>query len=72
MPSLPAKQKWLDRTSYYGQVAEMDAQGRVLFPQVAARVGEDLVADVAVLGKLIHLEVVNHGKFRRPSSKQPR
>ncbi len=63
MPSLPAKQKWLDLTSYYGQVAEMDAQGRVLLPQLLRESGE-LVAEVAVLGKLIHLEVVNHGKVK--------
>ena len=63
MPSLPAKKKWLDLTSYYGQEAEMDAQGRVLLPQLL-RESADLVAEVAVLGKLIHLEVVNHGKVK--------
>ena len=29
----PAKKKYLDRVNYYGQMAEMDAQGRVLLPQ---------------------------------------
>ena len=35
IPNLnPAKKKFLDRVNYYGQVAEMDAQGRVLLPQI--------------------------------------
>src|SRR6202046_5200501 len=40
----PAKQKFLDVTSYYGHTAEMDGQGRLLIPQVlrdSARVGSD-------------------------------
>lgn len=50
MPSIPAKRKLLDRISYYGQETEMDAQGRVLIPQVLREAGK-LVGDVAVLGK---------------------
>ena len=30
----PSKKRILDRLNYYGQEAEMDAQGRVLIPQV--------------------------------------
>jgi division/cell wall cluster transcriptional repressor MraZ len=34
IPSMnPAKKKFLDRVNYYGQMAEMDAQGRVLLPR---------------------------------------
>src|ERR1700691_3054882 len=29
-----AKKKYLDRVNYYGQMSEMDAQGRVLLPQI--------------------------------------
>ena len=36
-PSSAAKKKFLDVTNYYGQVVEMDAQGRLLIPQIAAR-----------------------------------
>ena len=35
MPSTnPTKSKFLMRTSYFGQVVEMDGQGRVLLPSV--------------------------------------
>ena len=33
-PSSAAKKKFLDVTNYYGQVVEMDAQGRLLIPQL--------------------------------------
>ena len=37
LPSMhPTKQKLLSRTNYYGQVVEMDGQGRVLAGAVAA------------------------------------
>ena len=31
----PTKKKFLDRVNYYGQVVEMDGQGRLLIPTVA-------------------------------------
>ena len=37
----PTKKKFLDRVSYYGQMVEMDGQGRLLMPQIAARDGAD-------------------------------
>jgi MraZ protein len=65
--SLPAKQKFLDETSYYGAMAEMDVQGRVLIPQVlrdAANVGKGgKPADVVVFGKQKYLEVANREAF---------
>src|SRR5438045_856660 len=30
----PTKKKFLDRVNYYGQVVEMDGQGRLLIPQI--------------------------------------
>jgi MraZ protein len=62
LPMSVSKKKWLDRTSYYGQVAEMDAQGRVLIPQVL-RESAKTVGDVTVLGKLTYLEVTNMPQF---------
>jgi MraZ protein len=62
----PAKQKFLDVTSYYGQMAEMDNQGRLLIPQVlreSAQVGHNGVADVVVFGKQGYLEVANRAMF---------
>ena len=64
IPSMnPARQKLMDITSYYGAVAEMDAQGRLLLPQLlreAAKVTEDVV----VFGKMTYLEVANHESFK--------
>src|ERR1700743_2396647 len=62
----PAKQKFLDVTSYYGQMAEMDSQGRLLIPQVlraSANVGDKDAADVVVFGKQVYLEVANRAMF---------
>jgi MraZ protein len=70
MPSVSAKKKWLDLTSYYGQVAEMDGQGRVLIPQVL-RESAKTVGDVVVFGKLDHLEVANHDIFRAKLDAEP-
>jgi MraZ protein len=61
-PMSIAKKKWLDRTSYYGQVSEMDAQGRILIPQVL-RESAKTIGDVTVLGKLTYLEVTNMPQF---------
>jgi MraZ protein len=70
MPMVPAKKKWLDLTSYYGQVAEMDAQGRVLVPQVL-RESAKVTGDVVVFGKLNYLEVANHDLFKAKLEAEP-
>ena len=44
-----AKRKFLMRTSYYGQVVEMDGQGRVLLPTVL-REAAQTKSDVDVFG----------------------
>jgi MraZ protein len=54
----PQREKFLLVTSYWGQEAEMDGQGRLLFPQLL-REKAGLTGDVAVLGKLTHMEVRN-------------
>jgi MraZ protein len=52
-----SKRKFLLRTSYFGQVVEQDAQGRVLMPSIL-REKAQIKGDVAVLGALDHMEVV--------------
>jgi len=52
----PTKKKFLTRTNYYGQVVEMDGQGRLLIPQLL-RDSAGLKGEVAVLGYLNRLEV---------------
>jgi MraZ protein len=54
-----AKRKFLLRTSYYGQVTDLDAQGRLLLPPVLREVAQTL-GEVDVFGALDHLEVMNH------------
>ena len=54
----PTKKKFLNRVNYYGQVVEMDGQGRLLIPQIL-RESAQIVGEVAVLGNLTYLEVRN-------------
>jgi MraZ protein len=64
IPSMnPAKQKFLDITSYYGQMADMDAQGRLLLPQLLRETAK-VTAEVVVFGKQTYLEVLNHEAFK--------
>ena len=54
--------KYLNLTSYYGQQVEIDTQSRVLLPQIL-RSAAKLDAEVAVMGKINHLEVHNLAIF---------
>jgi len=58
----PAVQKFLLRTSYYGQVVTLDKQGRLLIPTVLREAAE-MKGNVDVLGALTRLEVWNHMRF---------
>ncbi len=64
------KQKFLDRTNYYGQVVEMDGQGRLLIPGLL-RESANIKGEVAVLGKLNVLEVRNMEAFKKEMEAQP-
>ncbi len=66
----PTKKKFLTRTNYYGQVVEMDGQGRLLIPQTL-REAAQIRGDVAVLGNLTYLEVRNLEAFRKEIEEQP-
>jgi len=57
-PSSAAKQKLMDVTNYYGQQVDLDAQGRLLMPQLL-REKASLKGDVAVLGQNNKLVVMN-------------
>jgi transcriptional regulator MraZ len=71
LPSMDVtKQKFLDRTNYYGQVVEMDGQGRLLIPSVL-RESANIKGEVAVLGKLTILEVRNAEDFKKEMEAQP-
>ncbi len=71
----PGKRKFLDVTNYYGQMAEMDGQGRLLLPQLL-REEAKLTTEVVVIGKIGVLEpgileVVNHEQFKGQILAQP-
>ncbi|MGB8538659.1 MAG: division/cell wall cluster transcriptional repressor MraZ [Acidobacteriaceae bacterium] len=71
IPSLnPAKKKFLDRVNYYGQMTDIDAQGRVLLPQILRETAK-LSGDVVVFGVQTYLEVENHDEFKRRMEAEP-
>ena len=65
-----AKKKLLDRLNYYGQMTEIDAQGRVLLPQIL-RESAKLAGDVVVFGMQTYLEVANREAFRQNMDQNP-
>lgn len=66
----PAKKKFLNRVNYYGQVVEMDNQGRLLIPSIL-RDSAEIKGDVAVLGNLNYLEVRNLEAFKQEMEANP-
>ena len=60
----PTKKKFLTRTNYWGQAAEMDNQGRLLLPQLL-RDSAQLKGEVAVMGYLTRLEVQSMEAVRK-------
>ena len=48
--------------NYYGQVVELDGQGRLLI-QPVLREAAQMKGDVDVLGSLDYLDVWNHARF---------
>src|SRR5712671_3289953 len=71
LPSMdPARRKFLDRTNYYGQQAEMDNQGRVLIHPLL-RNSASVIGEVVVLGYLNHMEVWEHEKFQQRLLSEP-
>ncbi|MGA3090680.1 MAG: division/cell wall cluster transcriptional repressor MraZ [Terriglobales bacterium] len=65
----PTKKKFLNRVNYYGQVVEMDGQGRLLVPQIL-RESAQIRGEVAVLGNLTYLEVRNMEALQKEIDEQ--
>ena len=65
----PTKKKFLSRVNYYGQVVEMDGQGRLLIPQLL-RDAAQIKGEVAVTGNLTYLEVRNLELYRKEIEEQ--
>jgi MraZ protein len=71
MPSThPSRQRFLDRVNFYGQVGELDPQGRVLI-QPRLRDSAQMTGDVDVLGQQSFLEVWNHERLVARLSSEP-
>jgi MraZ protein len=71
MPSThPSRLRYLDRVNYYGQIAELDAQGRVIIP-VRLREAATMSGDVDVLGQFNYLDVWNHERFINKLQREP-
>lgn len=66
----PARQRFLDRVNFYGQVAELDPQGRVLI-QPRLRESATMTGEVDVLGQQSYLEVWNHERLVARLSAEP-
>jgi MraZ protein len=63
MPSThPSRLRFLDRINFFGQVAEIDVQGRVLVP-LRLRETATMSGDVDVIGQITYLDVWNHDRF---------
>jgi MraZ protein len=71
MPSThPARLRYLDRVNYFGQVGDLDVQGRVLIP-VRLREAATMAGDVDVLGQVTWLDVWSHERFLTKMQREP-
>src|SRR5262249_56053043 len=71
MPSThPSRLRFLDRVNFFGQQAELDAQGRVLIP-ARLRDTATMSGDVDVLGVYNYLDVWNHDRFLAKLQREP-
>jgi MraZ protein len=66
----PARLKFLDRVSYYGQTAEIDTQGRVVIHS-RLRESAGMSGEVDVLGQVDWLDVWNHERFVAKLQRDP-
>ncbi len=64
VPSIsPAKNRFLDRVNFFGQVVAIDRQGRVLLPQILRETAA-VSGDVCVLGLHNHLAVWSQARLQ--------
>lgn len=65
-----AKQKLLERVNYFGQLGQIDSQGRITVPAVLREVA-GIADEVVVLGSQDHLIVWNELKMRKRLTESP-
>jgi MraZ protein len=66
----PARQRFLSRLNFYGQPAELDAQGRVVIHS-RLRESAQITGDVDVVGQQSYLEVWNHERLLAKLAAEP-
>ncbi|HWG39660.1 MAG TPA: division/cell wall cluster transcriptional repressor MraZ [Candidatus Acidoferrales bacterium] len=66
----PTKKKFLNRTNYYGQLVEIDGQGRVLIPALLREMAR-IQGEVAVVGNLTYLEVQSIEAYKKDIEENP-
>jgi MraZ protein len=66
----PSRLKYLDRVNYYGQAAEIDAQGRVVIHS-RLRESAGMAGEVDVFGHGDMLELWNHERFVAKLQREP-
>ena len=71
MPSThPSRLRYLDRVNFYGQTAQIDAQGRVVI-HARLRDSAGMNGEVDVFGQYNYLEVWNHERFIAKLQREP-
>jgi MraZ protein len=68
--SHPSRLRFLDRVNFFGQVSEIDTQGRVLIPQLL-RESAAMAGEVNVLGQQNHLAVWNQKRLHERFKQEP-
>lgn len=66
----PSRLRYLERANYFGQTAELDAQGRVLIP-FRLRESAGMTGEVDVIGEYNFLTVWNHERFLSRLQRDP-
>jgi MraZ protein len=71
MPSTDrTRQRYLERANYFGQQVRLDAQGRILLPQIL-REAAGVTGEVVVNAQLDHLVVWNRERMEKRLSEEP-
>ena len=74
LAALPAtdriKERYLERVSYFGQQARLDAQGRILVPPIV-RTAAGMNGEVVVSARIDHLVVWNRERFEKRLAEHP-
>jgi MraZ protein len=66
----PSRLRYFDRINYFGQAAEVDAQGRVIIHS-RLRESAGMSGEVDVLGQYDFLDVWNHERFVAKLQREP-